>query len=111
MIEMIDLYLIGLVLIIFALGLYQLFIDPDLFLPEWLNTPSLDTLKERLMVIVIVLLPIIFLGHVSTAKNGFFYRTTWDWHRIGNDCHWISFQYCYFSQDRGKHLELTVKTK
>ena len=69
---MIDLYLIGLVLIIFALGLYQLFIDPDLFLPEWLNTPSLDTLKERLMVIVIVLLPIIFLGHVSTAKNGFF---------------------------------------
>ena len=28
--EMIDLYLIGLVLIIIALGLYQLFIDPDL---------------------------------------------------------------------------------
>ena len=71
-IEMIDLYLIGLVLIIFALGLYQLFIDPDLELPEWLNTPSLDTLKERLMVLVLVLLPIIFLGHVSSSKDGFF---------------------------------------
>ena len=37
--EMIDLYLIGLVLIIMSLGLYQLFIDPDLYLPEWLDTP------------------------------------------------------------------------
>ena len=71
-IEMIDLYLVGLVLIIFALGLYQLFIDPELDLPEWLNTPSLDTLKERLMVIVMVLLPIIFLGQVSVAKDGFY---------------------------------------
>ncbi|HWS22654.1 MAG TPA: YqhA family protein, partial [Methanoregula sp.] len=32
--EMIDLYLVGLVLIIMSLGLYQLFIDPDVDLPE-----------------------------------------------------------------------------
>jgi uncharacterized membrane protein YqhA len=69
-IEMIDLYLIGLVLIVFTLGLYQLFIDPDLELPEWLNTSSLDTLKERLMILVMVLLPIIFLGHLSSSKDG-----------------------------------------
>jgi uncharacterized membrane protein YqhA len=36
--EMIDLYLVGLVLIIMSLGLYQLFIDPDVDLPEWLDT-------------------------------------------------------------------------
>jgi len=68
--EMIDLFLIGLVLIITAIGLYQLFINPDLVLPEWLNTPTFDTLKERLLVIILVLLAVIFLGSAATATDG-----------------------------------------
>ena len=68
--EMIDLYLIGLVLIIFALGLYQLFIDSTLDLPEWLDTPSFDVLKGRLLIVVAVVLPVMFLGYASTATNG-----------------------------------------
>ena len=68
--EMIDLFLIGLVLIIIALGLYQLFIDPDLILPEWLNTPSLESLKARLLIVILVVLPVTFLGYVTTAEDG-----------------------------------------
>lgn len=67
--EMIDIYLIGLVLIITALGLYQLFIEPDISLPEWLNTYSLDTLKERLLIVILVILAVTFLGYVATATD------------------------------------------
>ena len=68
--EMIDLYLIGLVLIIFALGLYQLFIDSDIDLPEWLDTPSFDVLKGRLLIVIAVVLAVLFLGYASTATDG-----------------------------------------
>jgi len=68
--EMIDLYLIGLVLIIFALGLYQLFIDSEIELPEWLDTPSFDVLKARLLVVIVVVLAVMFLGYASTASDG-----------------------------------------
>jgi uncharacterized membrane protein YqhA len=68
--EMIDLYLLGLVLIIMALGLYQLFIDPEINLPEWLDTPSFDTLKGRLLVVVVVVLAVMFLGYAATATDG-----------------------------------------
>jgi len=70
--EMIDLYLIGLVLIIMSLGLYQLFIDPDVDLPEWLDTPSFDILKARLLIVVAVVLPVMFLGYAATATDGTF---------------------------------------
>lgn len=68
--EMIDLYLIGLFLIIMALGLYQLFIDPDVSLPEWLDTPSFDILKGRLLILVVVVLAVMFLGYAATATDG-----------------------------------------
>jgi uncharacterized membrane protein YqhA len=68
--EMIDLYLIGLFLIIMALGLYQLFIDPDINLPEWLDTPSFDILKGRLLILVVVVLAVMFLGYAATATDG-----------------------------------------
>ena len=70
--EMIDLYLIGLVLIIMSLGLYQLFINPEVDLPEWLDTPSFDILKARLLIVVVVVLPVMFLGYAATATEGIF---------------------------------------
>jgi uncharacterized membrane protein YqhA len=70
--EMIDLYLLGLVLIIMSIGLYQLFIDPDVDLPEWLDTPSFDILKARLLIVVAVILPVMFLGFAATATDGTF---------------------------------------
>ncbi|HPX73171.1 MAG TPA: YqhA family protein [Methanoregulaceae archaeon] len=68
--EMIDLYLLGLVLIIMSLGLYQLFLDPEVNLPEWLDTPTFDTLKGRLLVVVVVVLAVMFLGYAATATDG-----------------------------------------
>ena len=35
-IEMIDLFLLGTILLITSIGLYQLFIEPDMEVPEWL---------------------------------------------------------------------------
>jgi len=69
---MIDLYLIGLVLIIMSIGLYQLFIDSEVDLPEWLDTPSFDILKARLLIVVVVILPVMFLGFAATATDGTF---------------------------------------
>ena len=70
MTELIDLFLIAIVLIIIALGLYQLFIDPDIDLPDWLNTSSLESLKIRLLVVIVVLLTVIFLGAVAESEGG-----------------------------------------
>ena len=43
-----DLFLLATVLYIIALGLYQLFIDDTLPLPQWLIVHDLDDLKEKL---------------------------------------------------------------
>ncbi len=63
-IESIDLFLLGTVLYIISLGLYELFIDDLLPMPRWLVISSFDDLKERLLGIVIVLLAVSFLGFV-----------------------------------------------
>ncbi|NYT21460.1 MAG: YqhA family protein [Methanomicrobiales archaeon] len=70
MTELIDLFLIAIVLIIIALGLFQLFINPDIDLPDWLNTSSLESLKIRLLVVIVVLLSVIFLGAVAESEGG-----------------------------------------
>lgn len=63
-IEIIDLFLLGAVLYIVALGLYDLFIDDTLPMPPWLVIHTLDNLKERLIAVVVVLLAVTFLGYV-----------------------------------------------
>jgi len=62
-IEIIDLFLLGTVLYIIALGLYELFIS-SLTMPSWLEISSLDDLKSKLIGVVIVLLAVTFLGEV-----------------------------------------------
>jgi uncharacterized membrane protein YqhA len=63
-IELTDLFLLGTVLYIVALGLYELFVDQDLPLPAWLHITTLDDLKEKLIGVIIVLLGVTFLGDV-----------------------------------------------
>ncbi|MDB5057441.1 MAG: hypothetical protein JWO59_913 [Chloroflexi bacterium] len=65
-IEPIDLFLLGTVLYIIALGLYDLFIDDQLPLPPWLQIRTLDDLKSNLIGVIIVLLAVTFLGNVVT---------------------------------------------
>jgi len=63
-IEIVDLFLLGTVLLMIALGLYELFIDADLELPDWLQIRTFDDLKHKLIGVVIVVLAVLFLGHV-----------------------------------------------
>ena len=64
LIEMIDLFLLGTILFITAVGLQELFVDPGLkdAIPEWMSVSSLDELKFNLLAVVVVMLAIIFLG-------------------------------------------------
>ena len=63
-IEVIDLFLLGTVLYIVALGLYELFIDANLPTPPWLVITNLDDLKAKLTGVITVLLAVTFLANV-----------------------------------------------
>lgn len=65
-IELIELFLLGTVLYVVALGLYQLFIQKDLPVPPWLKITTLDNLKERLLATVLVMLAVSFFGYAVT---------------------------------------------
>jgi uncharacterized membrane protein YqhA len=64
LIEIIDLFLLGTVLLITSIGLYELFIDPsvDEVIPEWLSVTNLEQLKFNLLAVIIVMLGVLFLG-------------------------------------------------
>jgi uncharacterized membrane protein YqhA len=68
LIEMIDLFLLGTILLITSVGLYELFLDPGIgaLIPEWLSVTNLEQLKFNLLAVVIVMLAILFL---STAAG------------------------------------------
>ena len=63
-IELTDALLLGTVLYIVALGLYDLFVDPGLPVPAWLHIRTLDDLKGKLVQVIVVLLGVTFLGAV-----------------------------------------------
>ena len=63
-IEIVDLFLLGTVLLMIGLGFYELFISSDLDLPDWLQFRTFDDLKHKLVGVVIVVLGVLFLGHV-----------------------------------------------
>ena len=69
-ISMIDLFLLGTVIYIISLGLYELFVDDDLPMPRWLKIDSIEALKEKLLGVVIVLLAVTFLGQVMSWTGG-----------------------------------------
>ena len=64
-IEMIDTFLLGTVLLITSVGLFQLFIKPHMNLPEWLIVTNLEQLKFNLLAVIVVMLAILFLGEAA----------------------------------------------
>lgn len=69
-IELIDVFLIGVILLIVALGLFQLFIDEKSTLPSWLKIRNLDELKHRVIGVICVVLGVNFLSNVSEWNGG-----------------------------------------
>lgn len=67
LIELIDLFLLGTVLLITSVGLYELFVDPDFgsVIPEWLSVTNLEQLKFNLLAVILVMLAILFLGEAA----------------------------------------------
>jgi uncharacterized membrane protein YqhA len=65
-IELTDLFLLATVLYVIAIGLFELFVDDRLDLPNWLEIHDLNDLKEKLIGVVIVVMGVLFLGQVVT---------------------------------------------
>jgi uncharacterized membrane protein YqhA len=70
-VAIIDIFLIGTVLFVISAGLYQLFVQRDVGLPEWLKIESLDDLKDNLTEVIIVALLVALLGQANEWTGGF----------------------------------------
>ncbi len=66
----IDLFLLSAGFYIIALGFYELFVDDDIPLPNWLEINNFDDLKSNLVGIIIVVIAVAFLGQVIDWKGG-----------------------------------------
>ena len=69
LLEHVDQFLIGTVLYITALGLYQLFIQ-ELPIRHWLQVDSGEDLEINIVGVIVVVLAIEFLGAVFTGRQG-----------------------------------------
>ncbi len=102
-IEVTDLFLLGTVLYIIALGLYELFVDDQLPTPAWLQIHDLDDLKNKLAGVVILVMGVLFLGQV----------VTWDGQRdllpYGAAIALVIAALTYFLSQRGKKAKTAEK--
>jgi len=69
-IEALDVFLIAIVAYIISLGLYALFVDDTLPMPQWLKIHNLEDLKEHLLSVIIAVLAVLFLREaVARARD------------------------------------------
>ena len=66
--SMLDTFLLATVILVFALGLWELFVG-DLDLPEWLEIHTLDDLKSKLADVIVLVVAIKALEKLTTAKK------------------------------------------
>src|SRR5262249_37336076 len=63
-IEIVDVFLVAVVLYLISVGFYTLFIDDTLPLPGWLVIRDIDDLKHNLVGVVNAALGVVYLGAV-----------------------------------------------
>jgi len=68
MISVVDGFLIGTVLYIIAVGLYELFIG-RLDVAPWLIIKNLDDLKQKLQSVIIMIMAVLFLSELARWQN------------------------------------------
>src|SRR6476646_5173315 len=68
-VEYVHTFLVGTVLYITAIGLYQLFIRP-IDLPEWLEIHNTEELETNLISVTVVVLAVNFMGLALTGQVG-----------------------------------------
>jgi uncharacterized membrane protein YqhA len=68
--SIVDIFLLGTVLYIISAGFYQLFVDAQLKLPDWLVIRTIEDLKVRLAGVIVVGMIVAFLGFVVDWEGG-----------------------------------------
>jgi uncharacterized membrane protein YqhA len=58
----VDAILLGTVLLVIGYGLYELFVDTRLEVPDWLQVRDLDDLKSKLIGVVVAIIAVVFVG-------------------------------------------------
>jgi len=58
----VDAILLGTVLLVIGYGLYELFVDTDIPVPDWLQVRDLDDLKSKLIGVVVAIVAVVFVG-------------------------------------------------
>ncbi len=64
LIEAVDVFLIAIAVFIISMGLYTLFIDDSMPMPDWMKVSDLDDLKSNLISVIIAVLAVYFLREV-----------------------------------------------
>jgi uncharacterized membrane protein YqhA len=65
----VDAILLGTVLLVIGYGLYELFVDTNLEIPEWLEINTLDDLKAKLIGVIVAIVAVIFVGVLVDADS------------------------------------------
>ena len=61
--------LLGTVLLVIGYGLYELFIDTEIKVPDWLQVRDLDDLKSKLIGVVVAIVAVVFVGVFVDANR------------------------------------------
>jgi uncharacterized membrane protein YqhA len=82
-IESLDRFLIAIVLLYFAYGVYSLFIHPEeseekLALPSWLRASNVGQLKQVVAELIVVILFVLFLRQALEAFSGADHSLAWN---------------------------------
>lgn len=65
----VDAILLGTVLLVIGYGLYELFVDADIKVPDWLQVKDLDDLKSKLIGVVVAIIAVVFVGVFVDANR------------------------------------------
>ena len=65
----VDTLLLATVLLVIGYGLYELFVDSSVKLPDWLEIRSLDDLKNKLIGVVVAIIAVVFLGYLVDVND------------------------------------------
>ena len=65
----VDAILLGTVLLVIGYGLYELFVDSELEIPQWLEINTLDDLKAKLIGVIVAIIAVIFVGVLVDARS------------------------------------------
>ena len=65
----VDAILLGTVLLVIGYGLYELFVDTRIEVPDWLQINDLDDLKSKLIGVVVAIIAVVFVGVFVDSKR------------------------------------------